>query len=102
MAAPLLETIMDLVASLPATPKAWLLNSLLAPHMDAFVAHLRRGRYATKTTKSHLLGVAHFSRWMTQSSLPVSLLNEQTVLQCRRQSNTDHLGMRTITWTTWR
>jgi integrase/recombinase XerC len=78
---------MDLVASLPVTPKAWLFNSALAPHLDAFVAHLRRGRYATQTAKTHILGVAHFARWMTQCSLPVSLLNEQTT----RQFMSNHL-----------
>ncbi len=78
---------MDLVASLPTTPKAWLFNSPLAPHLDAFVAHLSRGRYATQTAKTHILGVAHFARWMTQCSLPVPLLSEQTV----RQFMSNHL-----------
>src|SRR5450759_718041 len=38
--APLLETIMDLIASFHATPKTFLLTSALAPHLDAFIRHL--------------------------------------------------------------
>lgn len=72
---------MDPFASLHPTPKAWLLNSPLAPHIDAFVAHLRRGRYAGNTTSKYGAGIAHFAHWMTQCSFPVQLLNEQTVDQ---------------------
>lgn len=70
---------MDPFASLHPTPKAWLLGSPLAPHMDAFVAHLRLGRYAGNTTSKYGAGIAHFAHWMTQCSFPVQLLNEQTV-----------------------
>jgi integrase/recombinase XerC len=79
--APLLETIMDLIASFHATPKTFLLTSALAPHLDAFTAHLRRGRYATNTTQRYAAGIAHFARWMTQCDLPVRLLDEHTVEQ---------------------
>lgn len=72
---------MDLFASLHPTPKAWILNSSLAPHIDAFVEHLRRGRYAGITTSKYGAGLAHFARWMTQCGFPVQLLNEQTVDQ---------------------
>jgi len=72
---------MDPIASLHATPKAWLVNSALAPHLDAFAAHLRHGRYAANTTKGYLAGIAHFARWMTQRYLPVRLLDEHTVGQ---------------------
>lgn len=72
---------MDHFASLHPTPNAWLLNSLLAPHIDAFAAHLRHGRYASTTTIKYGTGIAHFAYWMTQCSFPVQLLNEQTVDQ---------------------
>lgn len=72
---------MDLFVSLHPAPKAWLLNSSLAPHIDAFVEHLRRGRYAGSTTSKYGAGIAHFAHWMTQCSVPVQLLNEQTVDQ---------------------
>ena len=72
---------MDPIASLHRTPKAWLVNSALAPHLDAFAAHLRHGRYAATTTHGYIAGVAHFARWMTQRDLPVQLLDERTVEQ---------------------
>jgi integrase/recombinase XerC len=72
---------MDPIASLHRTPKAWLVNSALAPHLDAFTAHLRHGRYAATTTKGYIAGIAHFARWMTQRDLPVQLLDERTVEQ---------------------
>jgi site-specific recombinase XerD len=58
-----------------------LVNSGLAPHLDAFAAHLRRGRYAAKTTKGYIAGIAHFARWMAQRDLPVQLVGERTVEQ---------------------
>jgi integrase len=78
---PLLEIIMRFIASLPAGPQTWLLNSPLAPHLDAFAAHLADGGYSAQTTRKHFLGVAHFARWMTQCALPVSLLDEQLLQQ---------------------
>ena len=73
--APLPETIVDLIASLHPTPRAWLLNSALAPHLDAFGAHLRRGRYAAGTIKDYVTGIAHFAHWMTQCDLSVQMLD---------------------------
>lgn len=76
---PLLEIIMNVITSLPATSQAWLLKSPLAPHLGTFVAPLTGDGYTTQTIRRHLLGVSHFARWMTQCALPVSLLNEQSV-----------------------
>ena len=42
---------MDPLISLRATPKAWLLNSVLAPYADAFASHLRRSRYSAGSKK---------------------------------------------------
>lgn len=70
---------MDLIASLHATPRAWLLHSALAPHMDVYCAHLLRGRYAANTTKKYLAGVAHFAHWVQQCALPMRLLDEREV-----------------------
>ncbi|WP_432741470.1 hypothetical protein ABXJ76_14680 [Methylobacter sp. G7] len=41
-----------------ATPNAWLTNSVLTPHLDAFIAHLQCGRYAAGTTSGYLRGIA--------------------------------------------
>ena len=70
---------MDLIASLHATPKTWLLHGALAPHMDAYGAHLLHGRYAANTTKKYVAGVAHFAHWVQQCALPVRLLDEREV-----------------------
>ena len=42
---------MSFVPSLPAVPNAWLHNSPLAPHLDAFAAHLADGGYSAQTTR---------------------------------------------------
>lgn len=67
---------MDKLTSLHATPKAWLLNSVLAPHTEAFAARLEQGRYAANTASKYLYGISHLARWMTQCGLPVRLLDE--------------------------
>lgn len=72
---------MEPFALLHPTPKAWLFNSPLAPHIGAFAAHLERGRYAGNTTSKYDAGIAHFARWMTQCSVPVQLLDENMVDQ---------------------
>ena len=72
---------MDFVASLHPTPQAWLRDSALAPHVDAYGAYLRQGRYATNTTRGYLNCVAHFAHWITQSLLPVDLIDEKAVRQ---------------------
>jgi site-specific recombinase XerD len=70
---------MDPLTRLSATPKAWLLNSVLAPHADDFIAHLKRGRYSPTTTRTYLGSLAHLARWMTQCCLPLRLLDEREV-----------------------
>lgn len=72
---------MDFVTSLHPAPQAWLRNSPLAPHIDAYGAYLRQGRYATNTTRGYLNGVAHFAHWITQGHLPVDLIDEKAVRQ---------------------
>lgn len=77
----LLETIMDIIESLHPTPKAWLLNSALAPHLEWYCAHFRLGRYATTYSVGCVAGLAHFARWMTQCGLAVEQLDEHKVEQ---------------------
>ena len=78
---------MKSIITLHATPNAWLTNSVLAPHLGAFIAHLQQGRYAAKTTRGYAAGIAHFAYWITQSKLPVEALDEHTV----KQFLNDHL-----------
>lgn len=72
---------MNSITSLHPTPRAWLLNSVIAPHAKAFAAHLERGRYAANTTGNYLGSIAHLARWMTYSGLPVQRLDESAVEQ---------------------
>jgi integrase/recombinase XerC len=67
--------------TLSATPKAWLLNSVLAPHAGSFIAYLRHGRYSPTTRRTYLGSLAHLARWMTQCCLPLRLLDESAVEQ---------------------
>jgi integrase/recombinase XerC len=64
---------------LSATPKAWLHNSVLAPHAGSFVAHLKHGRYSPATRRTYLGSIAHLARWMIQCCLPLRLLDERAV-----------------------
>jgi len=72
---------MSIIATLHATHKAWLDTSPLAPHIDDFSDYLRRGRYATSTTKCYVACIAHFAHWMSQCSLSLRLLDEDMVKQ---------------------
>jgi integrase/recombinase XerC len=65
--------------TLSATPKAWLHNSVLAPHVGSFVARLKHGRYSLTTRRTYLGSLAHLARWMTGCCLPVRLLDESAV-----------------------
>lgn len=72
---------MNMIATLHATHKTWLDASPLAAHIDDFSDYLRRGRYATSTTKCYVACIAHFAHWMSQCSLPLQLLDEHMVEQ---------------------
>lgn len=72
---------MNSITSLHATPKAWLLNSVLAPYVEALAARLERGRYSANTTSRYLGSIAHLARWMIQCGLPVRLLDENAIEQ---------------------
>src|SRR6202048_390285 len=65
--------------TLSATPKAWLLNSVLGPHAGSFVARLKHGRYSLATRRKYLGSLAHLARWMTECCLPLRLLDESAV-----------------------
>jgi integrase/recombinase XerC len=70
---------MDSILHLHPTPKSWLLDSDLAPHIDAYADHLKLGRYATKTAHRYVLCIAHFARWMSRDRCEVEKLDEAAV-----------------------
>ena len=59
----------------------WLLESQLAPFVDAFTQHLIEGRYASHTTDSYFACIAHFAHWSTQCHIDIHSINEKVVLQ---------------------
>jgi len=65
--------------TLSATPKAWLLNSVLGAHASSFAARLKHGRYSLATRRTYLGSLAHLARWMTECCLPLRLLDESAV-----------------------
>lgn len=65
----------------------WLLESQLAPYVDAFVRHLAERRYASGTVGSYLACVAHFVRWTIRCRLDIHGIDEDVV----RRFLDDHL-----------
>lgn len=75
---------MTKIPALHPTVRAWLLEGPLSAHVPAYVARLRRGRYATNTSGRCLNGVAHFAHWMSVCHLPVHMLDEGCIDQFLR------------------
>jgi integrase/recombinase XerC len=62
-------------------PNRWLLDSALAPHIDTYAAHLKSGRYSSSATSRYLSGIVHFARWMKQSRLALSKIDEAAIIK---------------------
>ncbi len=71
---------MDSIPHLHPNPKRWLFDSTLAPHIDAYIAYLKRGRYASNTTQRYLVCIAHFARWMKQTNLALIKIDEAAII----------------------
>jgi integrase/recombinase XerC len=56
--------------------RAWLLEGPLFAQVPAYVARLKRGRYAAHTCARCLNAVAHFAHWMSMCHLPARMLDE--------------------------
>jgi len=76
--------------------RAWLLEGPLSVHVPAYVARLKRGRYATDSSGRCLNGVAHFAHWMSMCHLPAHMLDEGCIDQFLRYhlplGRDNHLG----------
>lgn len=59
----------------------WLIESQLAPYVDAFTHHLLACRYSSHTTKTYLACLAHFAYWLTSCGLDLHLVDEKIVQQ---------------------
>lgn len=58
---------------------SWLLDSSLAPHVDAFMLHLFDCRYASNTIDNYLAGLTHFAHWLTESHIDVKSIDEMLI-----------------------
>ena len=70
---------MDSNYCLPRNVKNELRNSALAPHVDAYLAYLNRGRYAHNTVSQYLRCITHFARWVQQTNLSLNKVDEAAV-----------------------
>jgi len=59
----------------------WLLDSQLAPHVDAFMLHLFDCRYASNTINNYLAGLTHFAHWISQCNIDVKSIDETLIQQ---------------------
>jgi integrase len=75
---------MTKIPALHPTLRAWLLEGPLSAHVPAYVARLKRGRYASNTSSRCLNGVAHFAHWMSTCHLPARMLDEGCIDQFLR------------------
>ena len=66
---------------------AWLLESQLAPYVDALTHHFIQGGYASSTAATYIVCIAHFAHWLTQRGIDVHRIGEEVV----RQFLDDHL-----------
>lgn len=57
----------------------WLLESQLAPHVDALMLHLLDCRYASNTVDNYLAGLTHFARWISQCNIDVKSIDEALI-----------------------
>jgi site-specific recombinase XerD len=72
---------MDSISLLHARPKAWLTNSVLAPHAAAFATYLSHARYSAQSCGNYVASLAHLGRWMSLCCLPLGQLDEGAIDQ---------------------
>ena len=65
----------------------WLLESQLAPYVDALKHYFTQGGYASSTAATYIACIAHFAHWLTQYGIDVHRIGEEVV----RQFLDDHL-----------
>jgi len=60
---------------------SWLLDSPLAPHVDAIMLHLLDCRYASNTIDNYLAGLTHFAHWVVLINIDIKSIDEK-LIQC--------------------
>jgi integrase/recombinase XerC len=57
----------------------WLLESQLAPHVDALMLHLLDCRYASNTIDNYLAGLTRFAHWISLCNIDVKGIDETLI-----------------------
>ena len=57
----------------------WLLESQLAPYVDALMLHLLDCRYASNTIDNYLAGLTHFAHWISQRNIDAKGIDETLI-----------------------
>jgi integrase/recombinase XerC len=76
-----METAMDLLHYSQQKNLRWLVDSVLAPHIDAYVAYFESGRYPPNSIRRYLACISHFAQWLKLSHLVVSNINEDAIVE---------------------
>ena len=70
---------MDSTRHLHRSPSDWLLESEIAPYVDAFTHHLGERRYAAQTVCTYQRCLAHFARWASGRRQCVRQIDEDVI-----------------------
>ena len=70
---------MNSTGRLPGNSVTRLLESQLAPYVDAFGHYLIDRRYASSTVDGYLACIAEFGLWMSRSLLDIDGINDDVV-----------------------
>ena len=74
------------IPALQPSLRAWLLEGPLSAHVPAYVAKLRRGRYAPYTCERNLNALAHFTHWLPMCHLSAVIILKKAVQTCPASS----------------
>ena len=72
------------IPALQPSLRAWLLEGPLSAQVPAYVARLKRGRYAPHTCERNLNALAHFAHWLSMCHLSAHMLDEGCIDQFLR------------------
>jgi integrase/recombinase XerC len=76
-----METAMNMIYYSQQKTLRWLVDSALAPHIDAYVAYFESGRYPPNSIRRYLACISHFARWMKRKRLVISNINEDVIAE---------------------
>jgi site-specific recombinase XerD len=74
----------------------WLLESPLAPYIDAFTEHFTQECYSPITIKNYHYCLAHFAHWLDQCDFDVLHINEEVTQQFLDEYSSNSIGVRKV------